>query len=146
MKTEPLVIERTYNAPIKRVWEAITDLEKMKQWYFSTLTEFEPEIGFETIVDVKHNGKILPHIWKVTDVIPGKKISYEWKFGGYHGNSLLTMELFAIDEKTRIVLTHAGLESFEGDKYPEFAKSNFVEGWTYFIGKALKEFVEQQND
>lgn len=31
MKPEPFVIERTFNAPIERVWKAITDREQMKQ-------------------------------------------------------------------------------------------------------------------
>ena len=46
MKNEPFVIERTLNAPVQKVWEAITDKEKMKQWYFA-LSDFKPEIGFE---------------------------------------------------------------------------------------------------
>ena len=29
-----IVIERTYNAPVEKVWKAITDKEEMKQWYF----------------------------------------------------------------------------------------------------------------
>ncbi len=44
MKTEPFVIERTYNAPISKVWKAITDKEEMKEWYFD-LAEFKPEVG-----------------------------------------------------------------------------------------------------
>jgi len=31
---EPLVIERTFNAPIARVWKALTDAEEMRRWYF----------------------------------------------------------------------------------------------------------------
>ena len=46
MKTEPFVIERTYNVSIDKVWQAITDKEKMKQWYFD-LSDFKPEVGFE---------------------------------------------------------------------------------------------------
>jgi uncharacterized protein YndB with AHSA1/START domain len=146
MKNEPVIIERIYNSPVKTVWEAITDLNKMKQWYFPTLTEFEPEVGFETKFDVESGGKIYPHIWKVAEVVPGKKISYEWKFDGYPGNSLVSFELFDEDGKTRIILTHEGLETFRGDLHPGLAKHNFVEGWTSFIGTKLKEYVEQENE
>ena len=31
MKNEPVVVERVYNAPVTRVWNALTDLEKMRQ-------------------------------------------------------------------------------------------------------------------
>src|SRR5580658_2599202 len=106
MENEPIVIERVYTAPIEQVWEAITAVEQMRQWYFPTLVEFEPEIGFETRFDVENHGKIFPHIWKIKEVIPRKKISYEWKFGGYPGDSKVSFELFNEEGKTRIVLTH----------------------------------------
>jgi uncharacterized protein YndB with AHSA1/START domain len=35
MKTQPFVIERTFNVPVERVWKAITDREEMKQWYLT---------------------------------------------------------------------------------------------------------------
>lgn len=143
MKNEPVVIERVYNAPVQAVWEAITDLNKMKQWYFPMLTEFEPEIGFETVFNVEESGKVYVHIWKITEVEPGRKISYEWKFGGYAGNSVVSFELFPDGDGTKIILTHAGLETFRGDIYPELSTQNFMEGWTSFIGTHLKEYVEQ---
>ncbi len=143
MKNEPIVIERVYNSPVKAVWEAITDLNKMKQWYFPMLTEFEPEIGFETIFNVEEGGKTYPHIWKITEVEPGRKISYEWKFGGYPGNSIVSFELFPEGDGTRIILTHKGIETFRGDLHPELSAQNFVEGWTNFIGTHLKNYVEQ---
>jgi uncharacterized protein YndB with AHSA1/START domain len=45
----PFTIERTYSASVKKVWEAITDKAKMKQWYFD-LSEFKPEVGFEFFI------------------------------------------------------------------------------------------------
>jgi len=146
MKNEPIVIERVYNAPVERVWEAITDLEKMRQWYFPMLGEFEPEPGFETRFDVEHAGKIFVHIWKVRHVERFKKISYEWKFGGYPGDSIVSWELFPDGEQTRIVLTHQGVETFRGDLHPDLSAPNFVDGWTHFIGTALKTYVEGQNE
>jgi uncharacterized protein YndB with AHSA1/START domain len=146
MKDEPIVIERVYNAPTDVVWHALTDLEKMRQWYFPGLVEFEPEIGFETRFDVENDGKVYPHIWKITEVDPGRTISYEWKFGRYPGDSVVSFELFSENDGTRIVLTHRGIESFRGDLHPDLAKHNFVDGWTYFIGTALKKFVEQQTE
>jgi len=146
MKSEPVIVERVYNAPVQKVWAALTDLEKMRQWYFADLIEFEPVIGFETRFDHNMGGSNFPHIWKVTDVVPGKKISYEWKYEGYPGNSLVTFELAEQDDKTKVTVTHANIESFMGDTYPMFVKQNFVGGWEYYIGKALKEYVKQENE
>lgn len=33
MDKKILIIERTYEAPIEKVWEAITNKDQMKQWY-----------------------------------------------------------------------------------------------------------------
>ena len=44
--TEAVVIERTFNAAVARVWEALTDADEMRVWYFD-LKEFKPEVGFE---------------------------------------------------------------------------------------------------
>jgi len=115
----------------------------MKQWYFPQLETFQPEKGFETKFNVHHEGKDYLHIWKITDVVPMKKISLEWKYAGYPGNSLVSFELFPEGNKTRLVLTHEGIESFMPAKYPELGKKNFTEGWTAFMDKELKEFLEK---
>ena len=146
MKNEPIGVERTYHAPVKAVWEAITDVDKMRQWYFPSLDELVAEVGFETRFDVWHDDKIFVHIWKVKEVEPLKKISYEWKFGGYPGDSVVSWELFSDGEGTRIVLTHTSVETFRGDLHPDLAVHNFVAGWTDFIGKKLKDFVEEETE
>ena len=46
MKAEPVINEVLLNAPVAKVWKAITDKDDMKQWYFD-LAEFKPEVGFE---------------------------------------------------------------------------------------------------
>ncbi len=145
MSNEPFVIERTYNAPASEVWKAITEKHAMKQWYFD-LQEFKPEVGFEFQfpADPKSGNQYL-HLCKITEVVPEKKLAYSWRYDGYEGISFVTFELFEEGTRTRLKLTHAGLETFPASN-PDFAKHNFVEGWTYFIGSALKEFLEKSGD
>ncbi len=45
-KDEPLVVERTFDAPVALVWKALTDKEDIKRWSFD-IPEFAPEVGFE---------------------------------------------------------------------------------------------------
>ena len=52
----------------------------------------------------------------------------------------MTFELFAEGARTRLRLTHEGLETFP--KLPAFAKANFAAGWTEIVGTSLKNFVE----
>jgi Uncharacterized conserved protein len=136
---EAVVIERTFRAPIARVWKAITDVEEMRRWYFD-LKEFKPEVGFEFQFTVEHEGFTYEHHCKIKEVILGKKLAYSWRYEGHEGDSLVTFELFADGGKTRLKLTHEGLETFP--KTPSFARKNFMEGWTQIIGSSLKEFVE----
>ena len=137
----PFVIERTLNAPVAKVWKAITDKDEMKQWYFD-LSEFKPEVDFEfQFPGEGTKGEKYIHLCKITEVIAGKKIAYSWRYDGYNGNSLVTFELFEEGDKTRLQLTHEGLETFPTSN-ADFAKESFAEGWTHIIGTSLKKFTE----
>jgi uncharacterized protein YndB with AHSA1/START domain len=138
---EPIVMERTFTAPVARVWKALTDVGEMKEWYFD-LKEFKAEVGFEFEFTVEHEGMKYHHLCKITEVIPQKKLAYTWRYKGYEGNSLVTFELFGDGDKTRLKLTHEGLETFP--KTTSFARENFMKGWTQIIGSSLKDFVEKQ--
>ena len=137
-----IVIERIFNAPVKKVWEALTDVHQMKKWYFPQLEDFKAREGFETSFNVHHEGKDFLHVWKIKEVLPLKKISLAWRYEGYPGNSLLSFELFDLGDKTKLVLTHEGLETFEREKYPELGRTNFMQGWTEFMDEGLKQFLE----
>lgn len=141
MKNEPFVIERTFNASIEKLWKAITDKDEMKQWYFD-IEKFRPEVGFEFIFFGENEGRKYTHLCKITEVVPGKKLTHSWRYEGYEGNSFVTFELFAEGSSTRLKLSHEGLETFPRNN-PDFAKENFVAGWTYIIKTSLKEFMEK---
>jgi uncharacterized protein YndB with AHSA1/START domain len=138
ISTEPLVIERTFDAPIANVWRAITNVDEMRRWYFD-LKEFKAERGFEFQFVVEHEGNTYDHHCKVAEVIPQKKIAYTWSYEGHEGNSLVTFELFDEGGKTKLKLTHDGLETFP--KLPAFARNNFDRGWTSLVGESLKNFL-----
>ncbi len=141
MDTVPFIIERIYNAPISKVWKAITDKNDMKQWYFD-LAEFKPEIGFEfQFYGGKDPANPYRHLCKITELITNKKLTYSWRYDGYPGESFVTFELFEEGNKTRLKLTHSGIETF-GD-HPDFAKENFAFGWTSLIGTSLMDFLEK---
>ena len=137
----PIIKEVLLNAPVSKVWTALTDKDEMKKWYFD-LAEFKTEIGFEfRFSGGKDENTQYLHICEITSVIANKKIAYSWRYDGYSGISYVTFELISEGEKTRLKLTHEGIESF-GDENPDLAKENFVEGWEAIINKSLKEFIE----
>lgn len=143
MNTSPVVVERILKAPAARVWQAITDKEQMKQWYFD-IPAFIPEPGFEfQFYGTGREGEQYLHHCRITEVIPEKKLSYSWRYEGYEGISQVTFELFAEGETTRLVLTHTGLHNFPATERNIFARENFEAGWSHLVGTALPAFVTQ---
>ena len=139
---EAFVIERTYPVTINRVWKAITNGDEMKLWYFD-LPDFKPEVGYEfQFMGGPAEDRQYKHLCKIKEVITGRKLTHSWRYEGYKGNTLVTFELFDEGPKTRLKLTHEGLESFPSDN-PDLAKANFAEGWTMIIGTSLKEYLEK---
>jgi uncharacterized protein YndB with AHSA1/START domain len=136
--TEPLVVERIYHAPVESVWQAISMKEKMQQWFFD-VKEFKAEVGCEFGFVVEHEGNTFDHRCKVAEVIPEKRLAFTWRYQGYDGDSLVSFDLFAEGEKTRLKLTHLGLEKFP--KLPQFARENFAGGWTSLIGTELEKYL-----
>jgi len=54
----------------------------------------------------------------------------------------VTFELFPEGSKTRVRLTHEGLETFPATN-PDFDEKNFAEGWKHIIGTSLPGYVEK---
>lgn len=145
METKPLIVERTYNAPIQKVWKAITDRDQMKEWYFE-LEEFKAEKGFKFQFTGGDENEQYLHECEVLFVDPPHKLSYSWAYPEHNsGYSVVTWELFEEGElKTRLRLSHEGLDSFPKNN-PNFAIASFTEGWNSILGDSLKKFVEADN-
>lgn len=141
METAPFTIERTYRAPVEKVWAAITDKDQMREWYFD-LAEFKPEVGFEFEFYGGSEEEQYMHKCRITAVEVGRKLAYSWRYENFPGSSVVTFELFPEGDNTRLKLTHEGLETFPADK-KDFARSSFTAGWTEIIGTALKNYVEK---
>ena len=142
---EPVIVEQSFDASIDTVWKSITDIDLMRQWYFENIPDFKPEVGFETQFNVESQGRNFMHMWKVTEVVPNKKITYNWKYGGYTGDSFVVFELFKQNNLTKLRLTHQVLTSFPAH-IPEFSRESCVEGWRFFIKKSLKEYLKNNID
>jgi len=141
MIIQPFVIERTLKAPIQKVWEAITDKNKMKEWYFD-LPDFKAEVGLEFRFYGGPDDRQYLHICEVTEVVPNQKLTYSWRYDGEPGISYVTFELIDLGLSTKIRLTHSHLESFSSGN-PDLARQNFEAGWTDLIGNLLKAYVEK---
>ena len=133
----PFVIEQIYDASVQKVWQAITDENKMREWYFPQLKKFEPVVGFEFVFT--NDGSPYQKEWQVTQVVDGQVLAHSWNYKGYPGSSEVTFKLFEEGDKTRLKLTHTGLSSFPND--PHFARQRFEDGWKRIIGSNLKNHL-----
>jgi uncharacterized protein YndB with AHSA1/START domain len=142
MSSQPLVIEKLLHAPAARVWEALTENVQMKQWYFN-LSEFKPETGFEFEFTGGSEEQQYVHRCRITEVIPGKKLAYSWRYKDYPGDSLVSFELFPDGGDTLVRITHTGLETFP-QASKDFGRESFTAGWNYILGESLRKFVEEE--
>jgi uncharacterized protein YndB with AHSA1/START domain len=137
---KPIIVEQTFPVSKEKLWSAITEHQQMTQWFFDNIESFEPKSGFTTKFIIENEGRIFPHLWKVTEVVPFKKITYKWKYEGYAGDSQVTFELREQNNGTQLKLTHLVLESFP-QNIPEFSRESCLGGWHYFIKQQLMKYI-----
>jgi uncharacterized protein YndB with AHSA1/START domain len=141
MKAEILVVVKEYEAPLEKVWQALTDKVKMREWYFD-VDDFKPEPGFEFHFKGQNEGREFLHICIVKEAILNSKLKHSWRYENYSGESYVTFEFIPEGHKTRLILTHEGLETFPQDN-PDFAVKNFNFGWNHILGIALPEYLDK---
>ena len=140
---EPIIeVKQNFNTSIETVWNAITNVNEMRLWFFDNIPEFEPVVGFKTKFTVTNEKRVFPHLWEVTEVISFQKIVYNWKYEGYPGNSYVTFNLSEENNQTVLTLTTKVVEDFP-DEIPEFKRESCVSGWNYFIKSNLVNYLNQ---
>ena len=138
----PVALQRVYEAPIAKVWEAITDKSQLKQWYFDFSEQFELEVGhvFDWWAGPP-DGKQWHHRGEITEVVPQKKLAHTWEFPGYVGKAKLLWELTAVDANhTRLDFRFDILVPFD-PKEDALRRKHFVEGWNHIINIGLAEYL-----
>ena len=129
------------NAPVDKVWNALTDKEQIKNWYFD-IPDFELKEGNAFNFYEPGEERKFHHHCEIAEVVPQEKLKHSWTYPDISKEkTLVKWELKPESEGTVVTLTHKGLENFHHlgeDFYPE----SFQKGWEEIIGKSLKGFVE----
>lgn len=142
MKEQNIIVVENFQANVQTLWLAITDLEQMHQWFFKNISDFSPEVGFKTEFTLSSGERDFLHQWEIVEVTPPYKIVCKWQYGGYDGISYVTFLLEDEDDKTKLTVTHEGMENFP-DEVPEFRKESCKAGWTYFIKDRLSQYAKR---
>ncbi len=141
MANNDVFIEITLQAPLEKVWQAISDNEQMRKWYFD-LPEFIPAIGYTfSFSGGPSEQEQYLHLCEVIEAIPEQELAYSWRYDGYEGVSYVRFQLSQANDATQLRFSHTGLDSFPKNE-ANLAAKNFKIGWDAIINTALKEFVE----
>ena len=136
----PITKEVLLDAPVSKVWSALTKKEELKQWCFD-MEAFEPVEGFEFHFYGEKDGEKFKHNCRVLRAIPGQEMKWLWSYENVPGDTYVTFYLQPEGEKTRLTLTHEGLEKLPQDN--NYSRENFVAGWNEIIGNLLPAHLEK---
>jgi uncharacterized protein YndB with AHSA1/START domain len=121
MTATELRLERTYDAPRERVYEAWTNPEVLRRWWAAG-PDFE---GVAAEIDVRTGGRIRLTMrapdgqehsggGQYTEVDPPGHLAYTWAWEGTDGHeSLVSVDFVEVDGATTVRLVHTGLASEE---------------------------------
>lgn len=140
----PIVVEQVFKTSINKLWNAVSNLDEMKAWYFDNIDAFKPELGIRSEFAVSVEDRVFTHLWEVTEVVPLQKLTYNWKYKEYPGDSFVTFELFEEGNLVKLKLQVDVVEDFPDD-VPEFTRESCVQGWNYFIGQRLKNYLDKHS-
>ena len=143
MNTQSVIVEKTYNVQPQKIWNALTDVDEMRKWYFD-VSDFRPEPGFNFSFTGGTEHKQYLHLCEVKEAIPNRVISYSWRYEGEPGDTLVKFELIPEGSETKLRVTHTGFETFTSGN-PDLAKENFQAGWTDILNTSLSNYLEQTN-
>ena len=103
-------LTKTYDFPVEKVWQALTDQKAMSEWLMPC--NFEPKIGhqfeFKTKPAPGFDGIV--HC-EVLELVEKKFLSFSWS-GGSLKDTLVTFKLTPEGDKTRLDFEHSGFEGF----------------------------------
>lgn len=136
-----ITVQKKINAPIEKVWEALTDKNELPFWYFD-IADFDAEVGKSFEFYEPGEEKKYLHQIEIIEVIPNKKLKHSWFYPTFsEEKTFVTWNLEEDDNGTLVTLTHEGTEKFKhlGDG---FAKESFTQGWNEIIGQSLKLYLE----
>ena len=133
-------VEAVFDATKSQVWEALTNTEIMKVWYFD-ISNFKLAVGSEFSF-YEGDKKEYLHEGEILKVEQNVVLQHTWKHPQQSkGSSIVTWKIEESDEnKVKVTLSHEGLENF-ADAGPNFAPANYEMGWNAIVKTNLRNYL-----
>lgn len=119
-------------APVSKVWEYITDTEKIADWLMPN--DFEAEVGKKFFLECDHEGKMS---CVVKEIVPNQKLVYSFRPKSFNAETLVTITLVKEGQATRVTLIHSGWEALP--PADQGMADNYDGGW----GPLLEDLKKQ---
>jgi len=114
--------EIVIEAPVSKVWEQITDPQKIADWLMPN--DFEATVGKKFFLDCPHEGIIS---CVVKEVVPNEKLVYSFQSKTPKADTLVTITLAQEGKATRVTLVHSGWDALESAEQDQ--ADNYGGGW-----------------
>lgn len=138
----PIIVKKKINAPIEKVWNALTDKNELQSWYFD-IADFEAQTGKSFDFYEPGDEKKYLHRIEIIEVIPNQKLKHSWFYPEFSEEKTdVTWELQPDDDGTIITLTHEGTEKLK-NLGEGFSNESFTQGWNEIIGQSLKLYLQK---
>ena len=133
-------VEAVFDATKSQVWEALTNTEIIKVWYFD-ISNFKLAVGSEFSF-YEGDKKEYLHEGEILKVEQNVVLQHTWKHPQQSkGSSIVTWKIEESDEnKVKVTLSHEGLENF-ADAGPNFAPANYEMGWNAIVKTNLRNYL-----
>lgn len=137
---DPVQISTRVNAPVQKVWEALTDPAQMRKWYFDVDLDSLQDGDTFKFYEPGDEKKFL-HECLILEMVEPSKFRHTWAYPELsQGSSTVNWDLEDHGEQTDVILTHEGIHHLY-DAGDAVAKQNFIDGWTEILGKMLPDYL-----
>ncbi len=110
-------------APPSRVWEHITDPQKIAAWLMPN--DFKAAVGAKFFLDCEHQGRIS---CVVKEAVPNQKLVYSFQSKLIKVETLVTITLAREGSATRLTLVHSGWDALPPDE--QGIADDYAGGWS----------------
>ncbi|HAO07282.1 MAG TPA: SRPBCC domain-containing protein [Chryseobacterium sp.] len=139
--SHPIIVEQKINAPVYKVWRALTDKTEMQIWYFD-IFDFELQTGKIFNFYEPEEEKKYHHQGEILEIVPNEKLKYSWAYPEFSDKkTTVTWELKPDENGTLVKLIHEDIDYFT-DLGDHFSTESFTEGWNGILKESLKPYLE----
>ena len=134
-----IIKEHTFNAPIGKVWNAISIAEEISSWFIKA--DFKAEVGYNYTFTASEEENCTQITGVVQNASPYTLV-YTWIVANTNAETTVKWILEETEQGTKLQLEHSGISNYEGETAVTMF-SSFDKGWANCISE-LEGYLKQE--